>query len=335
MSLGTPYDYLRAPPPPPSPDFAGIQKLVRQATRSSRVVVQQVERLQNTLHRKYVLRMTDGSSLLLKCPPSNSTRILRHEQQNLSTEAEILSLLATNAPHIPIPRLLKQDQSCRSIIDSPYVLRSHLRGTSLDTISTNITSEERRQIDRTIGMRLRTISMLTAPSYGPSPRVLAGTGYPTWRQAFTSMLEAILQDAEDMLVLVPYVAVRSEVARHASVLDEVVEAKLVPMDVGTERNVLIDERSKEVVGLLSWGGCVWGDPYLATVFGEDWVGEAFWEGWGECPARIGSVQVRHLLYLVYRSVLSVITQYIRPELGGDELEARRTLMRALSQLSMF
>lgn len=256
---------------PNSPDFSIIQKLVRHVFHSSRVIVQQVERLQGHLQQVYLVRMADGGALMLKCPPPFNTRLLRHEQRGLETEAKIVELLAANT----------------------QLMLSHIPGTPLAEVAPYLSASERSIVDRTLGAYVRSITSLAAPSFGITHRVFSGTGSTTWREAFLSLLESALRDAEDMLVSVPYDSIRYHAARHGYLLEEISEARLVPLDMGGLENVLLDDRTKQVCGLLGFSNVIWGDPMMAAVFTN--ASEAFYEGYGECPARIGPAHVRQLL----------------------------------------
>ncbi|KAJ9665956.1 hypothetical protein H2201_003867 [Coniosporium apollinis] len=315
---------------PDSPDFSSVQRHVHQALRSSRASVQQVERLQAGLHRIYLLSIADGSRLVLKCRPPCNTRLLRHEQQSLEAEARVLDLVKVNAMYLPLPTRLMYDPE-GSGIGAPFLLRSYLPGTPLSHPALRLSTAERARIDATLGAHLGSLSALRAPAFGPFCRVLAGTGSSTWREAFLSLLESVLRDAEDMLVSIPYDGIRYCVAQQAHLLDQVTEARLVALDAGLPRNVLVDERSRQVCGLLGFGNVVWGDPAMAGVFAG--ASEAFYEGFGQMPARSGGERVRMLIYAVHRAVVAVVTHYYRPQSDDEELEARRSLTWALNQLA--
>ncbi|OCL11950.1 hypothetical protein AOQ84DRAFT_171479 [Glonium stellatum] len=314
---------------PNSPDFSSVQKLVRHVLRSSRVTVQQVERLQGRLHQVYLVRIADGGMLMLKCPPPFNTRLLRHEQRGIDTEAKIVELLAANT-QLPVPHCIRHDPQGGSF-GSPYLMLSYIPGIALAEIAPRLSPSERRVVDHTLGAYVRNIASLTAPRFGTTHRVLSGTGSATWREAFLSLLESVLRDAEDMLVSIPYDSIRYYVAWHGYLLEEITQARLVPLDVGGPENVLVDDCTRQVCGLLGFSNAIWGDPMMAAVFTN--ASEAFYEGYGECPARTGPAHVRQLLYSVYRAVVAVVTHHYRPQYANHELEARRSLTWALNQLS--
>ncbi|KAK0650279.1 hypothetical protein DIS24_g6938 [Lasiodiplodia hormozganensis] len=332
---------LQSRPQSPSPDVPGIQKLLRDHFRSSRISLQQIERIQTNLHRLYLLHLTDGSRLVLKCTPAASTRLLRSEHLSLVTEAHILELLANASPrvHIPLPRLLCADTSPDAEpLGCSYMLRTHVHGISLAHLRPHLSGNDLAQIDHALGSYLKAMASMTAPTFGPALTVAAGKGSSSWREAFLLLLESVLRDAEDMLIALPYDFIRSLVQAQQATLDEVRTPVLVAMDAGRPGNVLVDERKRCVSGLVGWGNSVWGDALLAGVcwgYSADQTNGSngtFWGGFGSCDGSEEEV-IRMKIYSVYKAVVAVVTQYYRPaQLDHEELEARRALTRALNDL---
>ena len=77
------------------------------------------------------------------------------------------------------------------------------------------------------------------------------------------MLESIMMDAEDMTINLPYHAIREAASSVAKELHEVKEARLAVLGLGRPQNVILDRRTKEVVGLLDFGQAIWGDTDLS------------------------------------------------------------------------
>jgi hypothetical protein len=123
--------------------------------------------------------------------------------------------------------------------------------------------------------------------------VFAKKGNSSWREAFLALLESALRDSEDMLVNVPYDSVRYYVGQHSHFLDEVTEPRLVALHACDPQNVLIDEHTKRVTGLVGFSNVIWGDPLMSGGIADG--SEAFFEGYGECPSRTGGVKARLLM----------------------------------------
>lgn len=111
-----------------------------------------------------------------------------------------------------------------------------------------------------------------------------GFGYPaepfgrstaTWRQAFTAMADAVLDDAGRYRVRlsVPPDRVREMFAAAAGVLDDVVRPTLVPFDLW-EGNLLLDGEAgaRTLSGVIDGERMFWGDPVadfvLLALFGN-------------------------------------------------------------------
>ncbi|KAF1839804.1 hypothetical protein BDW02DRAFT_575409 [Decorospora gaudefroyi] len=310
-------------------DFPSIQRVIRAVFRSSKITVQQVEVLQGYLHQVYLAKLVDSSCLVLKCPPAYNVRLLRHEKHLLETERKTLETLHEYT-QIPVPQVLKYD-SHGGALGTPFLLMSHVSGRKLSEISAFLTASERSTIDRTLGSYVRALTALSATQFGMTHRVFEKKGSTSWREAFLALLEAALRDAEDMLVTLPYESLRYWVGKHAHVLEEVTEARLVALNVCDAQNVLVDERTKQVVGLVGFSNVIWGDALLGGGMADG--SEAFFAGLGEYPPRTGSARVRMLMYTTYRATVKIVTRHYRPHSGGDELRARRELSYALNELA--
>ena len=66
-------------------------------------------------------------------------------------------------------------------------------------------------------------------------------------------------DAEDMSINLPYHAIRESAFSVTNELYDVKEARLVVLGLGRPQNVLLDERTNDVTGLMGFGQAVWGD----------------------------------------------------------------------------
>lgn len=88
-------------------------------------------------------------------------------------------------------------------------------------------------------------------------------GFKTWREAFSSMMESIFVDGENVMVNLPYFQIRESISRWEIYLDDVQEARLVVLGFGRPENVLINRRTNEVTGLLDFGRAIWGDADMS------------------------------------------------------------------------
>jgi len=276
------------------PDFLSIDKLICNVFRSSTRTVRQAERLQSHLHQVYLTRMTDNTCLVLKCPPTRHTRLLRHEKNSLETERKVLETLYEYARLPVFAHVMKYD-SKGGPNKSAFLLMSHLPGRPLSDLSAYLSVAEKRAIDRKLGEYVSQLTKLSATQFGSTNRVFSKKGYNTWRDAFVSLLEAVLRDGEDMLVTLPYEHIRSYIAQHAHHLAEVPQPRLVALNVCEPENVLLDPHTKEITGLVGFSNVLWGDPLMSGGIDLDNGSDAFFEGYGGRPSRTRGVIVRCLM----------------------------------------
>ena len=253
--------------------------------------MEQAEPLQSRIHQVYLTKLADDDVLVLKCPPAANVRLLRHEKHALETEAKALGTLHEYT-QLPVPRVIKYDSHGGSF-GSPFLIMSHLPGRRLSELSSHLTAAKRSTIDRTLGSYVRSLTSLSATQFGMTHRVFDNKGCKSWREAFLALLESALRDAEDMLVTLPYDSVRYYVAKHSHVLDEVTEPRLVALDVCRADNVLIDNHTERVTGIVGFSNVIWGDALMSGGLANG--SEAFFEGFGECPVRTGGVKIRMLM----------------------------------------
>lgn len=172
-------------------------------------------------------------------------------------------------------------------------MMSSVPGRKLSTLLPYLTASEQSNIDRTLGSYVRALTALSETQFGTTHRVFAKKGSSSWREAFLALMEAALRDAEDMLVTVPYDSIRYYIGRQSHRLDEVTEPRLVALDVCNPQNVLVDEKTKSITGLVGFSNVIWGDPLMSSGFQGG--SQAFFEGFGEFPSRFGGPRARLLM----------------------------------------
>ncbi|KAF2671789.1 hypothetical protein BT63DRAFT_180056 [Microthyrium microscopicum] len=313
-----------------------IQSFLHYVYQHTGIEVTRVDVLPASPHKGYIITSADGNYFVLKTSPSSNTRLLRCEASSPAGEASILQRLSgPMLLNFPVPRLLSASNSSSSPLSGPYLLRSYVAGIPLSSISHRLTTYDREQIDKTVGAHLRHAVNNTSSQFGTIARIDKGDGYGSWREAFHALFEAVLRDAEDAVLTLPYQSIRHYVGLHMHHLDAVTEPRLVPLRAGTPETVLLDENRKCVVGILSWGDVLWGDPSLGEVFTG--ATSSFWLGFGGqqiLQYGDGYDERRSQIYTVYRSIVSIVRQNFRPRLGADESEHRRILNWALNQLAV-
>lgn len=220
------------------------------------------------LHRLFIIRLPNGSRCILKMSPAPNILMLRHETGLLEREASILLFLADS--NLPIPQALRYEAQSSSVA-SPFLLTSHLPGLKYSEALPYLSRIEKTSIEAQLTSIRLHISQHSSGKFGlvhdTRSRNLDGA-HGSWSEAFSAMMENVLQDGEDMMVNIAYFEIRGALERSRSCLDEITEPSLVVLGLRKAENVLIDRRTNKVVGLLDLGMALWGDPAMGNIEGK-------------------------------------------------------------------
>ncbi|KAL5334026.1 lethal giant larvae like, C-terminal-domain-containing protein [Aspergillus crustosus] len=297
---------------------------------SQSIQVTRVRPVAGHLHSIYLIQLSNESNLLLKCSPRPTTPLLRREHVLLDTEARALSLLDHGAMAC-VPRLFYYDPM-GDLFGPSSLIRQHIPGSTLPEIEAHLTTQERRSIDRNLGLLAKRIAQHTSHSFGSLRQVASAAGKKSWRDAFLVLFEGILRDAEDVFINLPYGDMRYHVTRLSPALDEISRPRLVVIDFGQPSQVLVEPESKRLCGISGFGTAVWGDVYMAKMFDNPSL--SMLDGFGSSYPKTQMGRIRQLLYACYRSVHRIVLQYYRKDRDtAAEIDERRQLMTTLSRLT--
>ncbi|KAJ5239731.1 Aminoglycoside phosphotransferase, partial [Penicillium chermesinum] len=293
------------------------------------VRVQRSQDLFGCVHSLRLLTLSNGVRLLLKCSPLPGTPLLRRERLFLETEARSLVLLGQSANPC-VPQIYHYDPR-GGALGSAHLIRQYIKGRSLFELQDEITSQQKRDLDRHLGFLASSISQNVASAFGSLQQVAMGGGKRSWRDAFSALFESVLRDAEDMLIHIPYAEVRREMSRLSRVLDEVSLPRLVVVDFGRPSHVLINERTHQLTGIIDFSSAFWGDFLMAEIF--EHPSASVLEGAGLPMTRSRGEHIRLLMYSCYRLISRITIQYYRNRNDSEEIEARRRLMVNIAELA--
>ncbi|MBN2005733.1 MAG: aminoglycoside phosphotransferase family protein [Anaerolineae bacterium] len=278
----------------------------------------------------YRLDLADGRSWVLKASPPSNVRVLRYEYDVMAAEVAAMRLLRERTS-LPIPEIYCYDDS-RALLDNEFFLMECLKGEPLHKIRKDLAPEAQQQINRQVGEYLREINAIEGPAFGYlSPKA---PRFANWREAFAAMLDAVLQDGEDMGVELPltYTECRDLARQHYAALDEVREPRLVHWDLW-DGNIFFDTATRSITGIIDHERALWGDPLMEVNFaGYDPSGD-FAAGYGRTVLDTQPQRTRRTLYNLYLFLIMVIECYYRqyPE-GQQEPWAREQLANAVAAL---
>ncbi|CAI6338930.1 unnamed protein product [Periconia digitata] len=309
--------------------LTAMQQLVQDALNTSNLGAQATERVEGQFHHIQLAKLADGDALMIKYPSNHNIRLLRHERQTLEAEYRTTSILR-EFTQLPVPEIVDYDGH-GSVFGSPYLLTARTPGQRLSEALPYTSITEKNSIDRMLGSVVCTLASLTSPRFGPIHEVSGGNGSDSWRETFLGMLEAALQDAEDMLITLPYEFLRQRVGQHRSSLDHITVPRLVAFDICDPENVLVDEDTKQITCLMGLSNSIWGDPLMSDVVANG--SDDFCRRYEDSFPCEEDAQVRRSIYAVYRAVVQIVAHHYRPYSGIDELEARRSMTHALNELA--
>ncbi|KAL8924733.1 MAG: hypothetical protein Q9172_002551 [Xanthocarpia lactea] len=290
-----------------------LQNMLQQTLLGPSLEVAQVDVLPDHLHNVNIIHLSNGSYLVLKAAPSPITLLLRHERYLLDNESQALQILTRS--DLPVPRILKHDPTSTRL-GSPFLLSTFVPGVPYAELHRTMEPPERANVERQLRFLIAAIGQHVPPvpdTYGPLALAASNQGHKTWREAFKSMLESVLMDAEDLLINLPYAQIRTGVAESDKVLDDVREPRLVILGLTEPRNILIDRKTNNITGLLDFGRALWGDWQI-----------------GVPDVAVG---IKGQIYIIYHAIVTIVKNTYRRQNDDYELEARRALTVALQQLA--
>lgn len=250
------------------------------------------------------LLLTDGTRYVLKVPPAATVPGLRYERELLVSEAEFYRAAARAG--VGAPRVV----AVGDVDAVPHLLMTACPGEPWDG---SVPAAERAPLRREVGRQVARLHTVSGPAFG-YPSGALGPLAADWRTAFTTMIEAILDDALDHGARLPRSVdqVADSLRAGFPALDEVTVPALVHFDLW-DGNILLDRPAGgdlRIGGLIDGERMFWGDPLADFVslalLGDIKKDEAFLAGYREAggraefdvPARVRLALYRAYLYLI-------------------------------------
>jgi aminoglycoside phosphotransferase (APT) family kinase protein len=276
--------------------FADAAAIVRAALGGDATLASSVELTEGWFNAAFTLTLDDGRRVVLKVAPPRDVDVLDYERDIMSAEVDALRIVGRSTT-APVPEVIWFDDEGRHL-GTPCFLMTHLPGASLQSLGEQLTAEERDAVDRALGHHLREINEIRGLSFGR----LASTAdrHPTWRAAFGALFESVLADGERAAVELPigYADARKALEAAADPLDEVTEPRLVYWDLW-EGNVLIDETTHRLTGMLDLERALWGDPLIEGQFGPHTGSAVLRDAYGPIDTTSDGARCRRALYTLH------------------------------------
>jgi len=188
----------------------------------------------NTVH---LVRLVDGTTVVVKIPPDPAGPVLRYERGILGTEA-LYYQLAGQCEGVRVPAVIAAD-----LTPVPG-------------------GGERDGLRAELGRQVARLHTVTGNGFG-YPSLAVGPLRDSWRQAFFDMVNAVLADARRFAVTLPRPAadIQDWFVARAAALDEVTTPVLVHFDLW-DGNILVESNpvGRRIGALIDAERAFWGDP---------------------------------------------------------------------------
>lgn len=252
--------------------------------------------------------------VVIRISPDPTQRVLTYEKDLMRREIIILETIQ-EIESIPFkPKLVGYDLS-RQHINRDYMFVEKLSGVALNVMRDTLNPENLKDIERQVGRYAAQLGDIRGDHFGYFGNGL-GNGSRSWQKAFLTIMEALLQDGEDLGVklTIPWDDLRSLIHTNAEPLVEISEPALVHWDLWAG-NVFVKHHNEKYVieGIIDWERALWGDPDFETAVSCRFYGPAFYEGYGKQLADRGPEAVRQSLYRLYLWLVLIIEAKVRYE----------------------
>lgn len=305
-----------------------VEAMVADAFGAGNALVRNEELTEGSFNTAWLLTLASGEDVVLKVSPRPDAPLLRYEHDIMRTEA-LFGRLAAGV--VPVPEVLHANFD-RSIVDGDFVFFSALRGTAWNTVSKQLSTEQRDTLRREIGEIVAKLHTVRGETFG-YPQTKIGLCAPDWPTAFGAMFGALLDDAERFGTRLPVTIdrLRTLPEECATDLSEVDYPVLLHFDLW-EGNIFLDPSRQRVEGLIDGERALWGDPFAEFVslslFADIEEDKAFLAGYGAVEFT-PSVRRRIALYRVYLYLIMIIEGKPRGYDSPSQRLARRYYARHL------
>ncbi|GIF43753.1 phosphotransferase family protein [Actinoplanes xinjiangensis] len=281
----------------------------------------------------YRIRLRSAAEVVLKIAPPPHVEVMTYERGAMATELAALRLIREHTD-VPVPAVDHADTS-RTLCDADWFVMPYIDADNLGMIRDSLTPADRDAFQEALGAATARLNTIRGPAFGP----LTGPGLPTWRAAFTTMIESVLSDGERRAVSLgrPYLEIRTLISDNAGCLDEVTEPRFVEWDLWDNNAMVRDGR---IVAIIDHERAFWGDPLIEAgftgteqpAFGDS---RSFIKGYGH-PPLTHPERVRRRLYNLYLTLIMAVEIPYRNLGGADHhtwVHARLTEALALLDAS--
>lgn len=209
----------------------------------------------------YDIRLANGRSVILKIAPPKTAEVMAYEKNLMATEVAAMRLVQQN-PAIPVPEIYFFDNA-HDLCDADYFFMEKINGDNLEHVKASLPEATQAAIDQHIGAIIREINTFPGTYFGydGNPDLRAAT----WKEAFITIVEAVLADAARKNVQFDfgYEELRAAVHKHAPALAEITTPCLVHWDAWNPNFFVNDGR---ITGIIDFERALWAEPLMEAQF---------------------------------------------------------------------
>lgn len=209
----------------------------------------------------YSIRLADGREVVLKLAPPKDAEVMLYEKNIMTTEVAMMRLVQQN-PAIPVPEIYFFDNA-HDLCDADYFFMEKINGDNLEHVKASLPEAAQAAIDQHIGAIIREINTFPGTYFGydGNPDLRAAT----WKEAFITIVEAVLADAARKNVQFDfgYEELRAAVHKHAPALAEITAPCLVHWDAWNPNFFVKDGR---ITGIIDFERALWAEPLMEAQF---------------------------------------------------------------------
>ncbi|KAI0746287.1 hypothetical protein C8Q80DRAFT_1104637 [Daedaleopsis nitida] len=266
----------------------------------------------------YVVRTDDGSSYLLKAAQSAPSSVsVSYGPNALVYEHNIRSLVPSQCD-IPIPTIHAFDAS-RNLVPYHYLLLEHPIGVplSLALASGKLSARQIAMLELRTGSYLKQLHSRVQNDWFGLPSQASDELY-SWQEAFTLLLDGVLDDAHAAGIELPYGTVRTYLSRAIgfflfddcdvpSLVCFTADASATYVDIDLQADVPVPggaDAEVRVTAFGSFGHALWGDPLLETLFVNP--SAAFIEGYGGPLILFARQKTKRLWYTLFLALVVLV-----------------------------
>lgn len=241
---------------------SAAREMVSQAFASKLIKMEEIR--EGFFDSDYKFYLDSGGTVILKLVPKYPDYSTEYDADALETEIAALNKIS-EFKYLPVPHILFYDNT-HKIIDGDYLFINSLPGESFSNVKSELKASEISELFTQAGIYAHKINSITADFFGSLSK--KENQFGRWSEAFFSMVDSILCDAEASNIDIPvdHDRIRKTISDEKVLFDEVKRPSLIHRNLWTG-NILIDRKNTEISGIVNFEHSLYADPLMEPVFG--------------------------------------------------------------------